>query len=209
MNHIQLDTDADVQALQRKYGESVGRKVWQYYESQMDNATSWSDVLDQILMTQFDSMLGPTRTQHSVILSIRRSLRCGGFKSFQVQILSKVSRNGTSSRKFKRRKHFCKRCSIASICLNQSSFLIKDKHKHVPRTRPGHIKGWGWKSDFEQATSFLSGSRNRIFERRSSSVWSSSCFCREWIVLHKCKTQTESVSRRVQRCTGIAVYPFF
>ena len=27
------DTDADVQALQRKYGDSLGRKVWQYYES--------------------------------------------------------------------------------------------------------------------------------------------------------------------------------
>lgn len=64
MDHIQLDTDADVQALQRKYGDSVGRKVWQYYESQMDSASS--DVLDQILMTQFDSMLGPTRTQQGM-----------------------------------------------------------------------------------------------------------------------------------------------
>ena len=63
MDHIQLDADVDVQALQlRKYGDSVDRKVWQYYEPQMDSATS--DVLDQILMTHFDSMLGPTGTQN-------------------------------------------------------------------------------------------------------------------------------------------------
>ena len=61
MDHIDFDTAASKYELQRKYGNNVGNKVWQYYGSEMSSAAA--DVLDQLLMTQFDSMLGPTREQ--------------------------------------------------------------------------------------------------------------------------------------------------
>ena len=63
MDHIDFDTAASKHELQRKYGNNVGNKVWQYYGSEMSSAAA--DVLDQLLMTQFDSMLGPTREQRN------------------------------------------------------------------------------------------------------------------------------------------------
>ena len=77
MDHIDFDTAASKYELQRKYGNNVGNKVWQYYGSEMSSAAA--DVLDQLLMTQFDSMLGPTREQRDPgqLLSISGDHRPG------------------------------------------------------------------------------------------------------------------------------------
>ena len=59
MEHTDFDTAADLGTLQRKYGKEIGMQVSRYYGSQLDHAAA--NALDNALLTQFDSYLGPTR----------------------------------------------------------------------------------------------------------------------------------------------------
>jgi hypothetical protein len=61
MEHIDFDTTADLGTLQRKYGKEIGMQVSRYYKSQLDDAAA--NALDNALLTQFDSYLGPTREE--------------------------------------------------------------------------------------------------------------------------------------------------
>ena len=70
MEHIDFDTAADLGTLQQKYGSEIGMQVFQYYGSRLDVAAA--DALDETLMTEFDSYLGPTRENQPSQLPVRQ-----------------------------------------------------------------------------------------------------------------------------------------